>query len=167
MVKIEKDAARLPAATGAARGMHPLEAAAHHIVAGGAIMTVPQTPVARRLVGTLSWLEPQRVFWFTAYGDTRADGQLMEIDEARPVAGGIGIQFLNNGRVVGCLMPIEHAGVDDPDDYRIAWQLWQEVAPLRTAMIERCAAELAAQQDALPGVPPCPAPVLPAHVFRR
>jgi hypothetical protein len=108
---------------------------ADRVVAQGAIMTLPEPPVSRFLVGHFVWMDARRVFWFTAYGDSTADGHLLEFDESLPNEN-LEISFLRNGRIVGQLTPIEQAGVDDPDDYRIAWQLWQEVAPLRAAMID-------------------------------
>lgn len=123
------------------------EALAQHFVNGGAILTPSGCPVARFLVGHLALLDPQRIFWFTAYGDSTADGHVLEFDDARLAEPG-GLTFLKDGRVAGCLSPIAQAGVDDPDDYRIAWQLWQEVAPLRGRLIANSRALAVGQVEA-------------------
>jgi hypothetical protein len=117
-----------------------IELLAQRVVGNGAIMTLPGCPILRSLVGHFVWLDPQRVFWFTAYGDTVADGHLLEFETTR--ASSAGVYFLNKGQVAACLTNIDEAGVDDPDDYRIAWQLWQEVAPLRSGLIEEACAQL-------------------------
>lgn len=133
---------------------HPFHAAAEalagRLVPEGSIMTVHQQPPAHFLVGSFRWLEPRRVFWFTACGNSVLDAHVLEFDDTEVVEE-FALAFLRDERLVGYLTGIECAGVDDPDDYRIAFQFWQEVAPLRTAFIEQCCATLA--NDALNRVP--------------
>ena len=51
--------------------------------------------------------------------------------------------FHGAGRIAALLTPIEKSAVDDPEDYRVAWQLWQEVLPVRQKLIDRAFAGLA------------------------
>jgi hypothetical protein len=115
--------------------------AAHRLVSAGAIMTLNEPAPEQHLVGYLEWLETRRLFWFTAYGESLADGHLLEFD-AMHMDEDRGLCFATGGNVSATLTPIDQAKVEDPDDYRIAWQLWQEVAPLRRAKIEACCAAL-------------------------
>ena len=107
------------------------------IVQSGAIMTWRDDVSGRHLVGELRWLENNELFWFTAFGENIGDAHWLRFDDVRCVAS-CGLYFLQTGNVVAYLCTIDAAGVDDPDDYRIAWQLWQQVGPLRTALIEDC-----------------------------
>lgn len=95
----------------------------------------------QHLVGYLEWLEAGKLFWFTAYGEGSSDGHLLEFD-ALHVIEGRGLYFSREGKIVTQLTAIDQAKVDDPDDYRIAWQLWQEVVPLRRRMIEALCTKL-------------------------
>jgi hypothetical protein len=145
MAKLETNSDRFPSANGDGKAAFAeAEACATRTVASGAIMILPGCPVMRFLVGDFVWLEAGRIFWFTAYGDSPGDGHLLEFDDVRMVDG-VGVSFSRREKIVGQLTRIEQAGVDDPDDYRIAWQLWQEVAPLRAAMIESSGATLAGE----------------------
>jgi hypothetical protein len=125
--------------------------AAQRLVASGAIMTLPEPRLEQHLVGYLEWLEPRRLFWFTAYGEALSDGHVLAFD-ALHVVDNASVYFSIGGNVVSCLTAIDHAQVDDPDDYRIAWQLWQEVAPLRRAMINDCCAALTRGPALIDGV---------------
>jgi hypothetical protein len=143
--------------------------AAHELVSAGAIMTVPGPQPAQNLVGHLEWLESRRIFWFTAYGETLADGHLLDFDSLQVVEGR-GIYFARQGNIVSQLTPIDQANVEDPDDYRIAWQLWQEVVPLRRPLIERCCTSLVRglAVDGIDGMPwPRHSGALPAVNFTR
>ena len=118
--------------------MNEAAQAAHRLVSAGAIMTLSEPSLERHLVGYLEWLELRRLFWFTAYGESLADGHLLEFDAMHMVEER-GLYFSTAGNIVASLTPIEQAKVEDPDDYRIAWQLWQEVAPIRRAKSRRAA----------------------------
>lgn len=115
--------------------MIPTRDIVDQLVAAGAIMTRPGTPLRRDLVGALHWAGDDAVFWFSAFGDAPADGRLVRFDaiEIHPV----GACFMQGAEIVAFLAPIEKAAVPDVDDYRIAWRLWQEVAPLREPLIAR------------------------------
>lgn len=142
MVRIEyREGLFAPEAGAAPPAMKEAAAAAHQLVSAGAIMTLPEPRFEQHLVGHLEWIEPRRLFWFTAYGETLQDGRLLDFDSLQVIEGS-GIYFSRAGNIVSHLMPIDQARVEDPDDYRIAWQLWQEVAPLRRPLIERCCTAL-------------------------
>jgi hypothetical protein len=104
-------------------------------------MTLPGFPAVRLLVGHLRWLDDGRVFWFAAFGDAPDDGRLFHFDETQVIEN-YGVYFVTARNVIGYLSTIDAAGVDDPDDYRIGWQLWQEVAPLRQRFINGCCQRL-------------------------
>jgi hypothetical protein len=142
--------------------------ATQRLVAAGAIMTLPEPPCGQHLVGYLEWLEPQRVFWFNAYGESAEDGHLLDFD-ALKVIEGRGIYLSSQGVIVSQLTPIDQARLDDPDDYRIAWQLWQEVVPLRRPLIETLctrAVRNVAAFDCLDGHPGPRSPALPSFAAR-
>lgn len=111
-------------------------AASDALCASGAIASLTGEP-RPILVGHLQWLSVHELLIFTAYGDAPSDAHLLQFDEAMVSEGG-SITFLCRGHVAGAIHRIEEADVDDPDDYRIAWELWQEVAPLHRPLIERC-----------------------------
>lgn len=154
MVQIEQGGLLFATRAGASQpAIHHAVLAAQRLVTAGAIMTLPGPRLEQQLVGYLEWLEPQRLFWFTAYGEALSDGHLLEFDTLQTHQRGI--TFSAGGRIVSLLTTIDHAGVDDPDDYRIAWQLWQEVAPLRRTLIEACAHALtrgASRLDVIDGI---------------
>lgn len=120
--------------------------AVEKIGSSGAILTLPGNPVRRHLVGHLAWVGPQQLFWFTAHGDTLEDGHAIEFDEMEDVTN-LRICFYRAGELIASLAPIAAAGVEDPDDYLIAWQLWHEVSPRRTALIEACLRRFAGGED--------------------
>lgn len=103
------------------------------IVAVGAVMTRPDGPLVRELVGALRWTGERELFWFAAFGEKPADGHLVPFDEIEIRS--VGACFVRAGIIVGLLSPIEKAALDDPDDYRVAWRLWQEILPLREPLI--------------------------------
>jgi hypothetical protein len=105
----------------------------------------------QHLVGYLEWLAPQRLFWFTAYGESVSDGHLLEFDTTHVVEER-GIFFSSGGNIVSSLTPIAQANVEDPDDYRIAWQLWQEVAPLRRRVIDASCSTLTRESLLIDGM---------------
>ena len=124
------------------QGRMATEAFAQRLVQEGAIMTVPGRPDLPALIGDLRWGEGC-VCWFAAFGDSPRDAHRLEFTEAHAVQWH-GICFLDGRVTAARLWTIDAAGVEDPDDYRVAWQLWQQVAPLRTALIEECYARLQA-----------------------
>lgn len=107
----------------------------------GAVLAPAEEPHYRMLVGALRWSSSRAIFVFAAYGEDARDARLMQFDGAAVAENGV-VHFSRNGRLLATLSPIEKSGVDDPDDYRIAWQLWQQVMPLRTQAIDRCYAEM-------------------------
>lgn len=108
-----------------------LRAPAEQMFARGAVINRVKSPPT--LVGDFLWEEPNRILWFAAFGDQVSDAQSFEFHYARVT--GWSLHFRHSGGREMEMTPIEHAAVEDPDDYRIAWQLWQQVAPLRIALI--------------------------------
>lgn len=103
------------------------------MVAVGAVITRPGTPLVRELVGALRWTGERELFWFTAFGEKPADGHLVAYDEIEIHS--VGVCFVHGGAIAALLSTIEKAALDDPDDYRVAWRLWQEILPLREPLI--------------------------------
>jgi hypothetical protein len=126
----------------ALQGRSATEAFAQKLVQEGAIMTVPGRPGGQALIGDLRWSEGS-VCWFTAFGDSPGDAHRLDFTEAHVVQRH-GISFLNGRVTTARLSTIDAADLEDPDDYRVAWQLWQQVAPLRAALIENCYSRLQA-----------------------
>jgi hypothetical protein len=110
---------------------------AARLIRAGAVLTVPGPPACRKLVGDLRWEQEGRLLWFAAFGDKPTDAGYLDFDETHIIER-CGIYFLKNGSVVGYLSTIEAAGVDDTEDYRMAWKFWEQVAPIRREFIERC-----------------------------
>lgn len=96
-------------------------------------MTIWNSPATHYLVGDFQWLERDQIFWFAANGDTTADGHVLSFDRAEIREGQV--CFFQNEKLVGLLSPIEQAQVDDRDDYRVAWSIWQQVAPVRRELM--------------------------------
>lgn len=113
-----------------------LEALVQKLVQDGAIMTLPGQPARQVLIGDLRWMHGG-LCWFAAFGDSPSDAHRLEFTETRVEQRGA-IQFFRDQTTTGWLSTIDAAGVEDPDDYRVAWQLWQQVAPLRAKLIEDC-----------------------------
>lgn len=106
---------------------------ADKLAAGGAVLTTWNSPAAHYLVGDFEWTDDQRVFWFAANGDTLDDAHVLRFDTAEFADGHV--RFFASGRLVGQLSPIDRAEVDDRDDYRVAWSIWQQVAPVRRTLL--------------------------------
>lgn len=104
------------------------------IVGEGGILMEPGQPPA--LVGELSWEDAGTVLWFAAFGDQPRDAHRLTFDQAE--CSGDRVVFRTYGRIVAELADVDHSCVDDPDDYRTAWQLWQQILPMRTPFILRC-----------------------------
>lgn len=117
-----------------------LRAALDVLVNTGAIATLSHEP-RPVLVGELQWIDERRILLFTAHGDSPADAHPLDFDDAIINSRG-SVTFLRDNHVVSALHGIDDSDVGDLDDYRIAWQLWQEVAPLRRDFIGRCFAAL-------------------------
>lgn len=113
----------------------------------GAVMAVAGSPASYDLVGSFRWVSEQEVMWFVAHGDDETDAHGLVFDHVQLVDE-LGLCFMRDGRVQAYLSPIETAQVEDPDDYRIGWQIWREVAPLYDAMIERAFEHLENQTTA-------------------
>lgn len=97
-------------------------------------MTVWHSSPEHFLVGEFAWLTPTRVFWFAANGDSDADVHTLEFEHV--IRKRDGLHFFHDGKQVGQLAPIDQAHVEDPEDFRVAWQIWQTVAPTRRALID-------------------------------
>ncbi len=115
--------------------MITLQTAVCQLAARGAVLTVWNSPARHFLVGEVGLVDPNRLFWFTAHGDREDDGHLLEFDRAELGPGGI--HFFRGDDRVGLLTEIAAAGVDDPEDYTVAFALWQQVAPRSRPLIER------------------------------
>jgi hypothetical protein len=121
------------------------------MVQAGAVMAVAGSPASYDLVGAFRWTDEQHVMWFVAHGDAELDAHALSFDHVQ-VVDNLGLCFMRDGRVQAYLSRIETAQVDDPEDYRIGWQIWREVAPLYDAMIERAFDHLE-QQPSTPRSP--------------
>jgi hypothetical protein len=116
--------------------MISLESATSRLVAQGAILTVWNSPASHYLVGELRWIDAHRLFWFTAHGDRPEDGHVLEFDRA-DACDPATIHFFLRRKRVALLSNIPQAQVDDPEDYTVAFALWQQVAPCTRALIDR------------------------------
>ena len=116
--------------------LDPTRVIAERLVADGAVFAFA-APAAPILVGDLRWSDPDAVLIFAGNGDRVSDTHFVRYDEALPQPDG-SVEFVRAGSPAGRLQRIATATVEDPDDYRIGWQLWQCVAPLRRKLIERC-----------------------------
>ena len=121
---------------------------AERLAEQGAVMMQPGHPIRRYLVGSFRWVSPDRVAWFVAHGEDEEDVHLLVFDQVQ-IVDGHGVCFLRQSEVLGYLTAIDHAQLDDPDDYRIGWQLWLEVAPLKTALIERALQRIPSRDAAM------------------
>lgn len=130
---------------------------AEQIAASGGIITLPGVPLIRQLVGQLRWGGDHSVFWFTAFGDGEGDAHALRFDEIQVHP--VGVCFVDRSGIVAFMAPIEKAAVEDPEDYRVAWKLWQEVVPMRQKVISDALIKLAARQ--------CDVRYPPARAVRR
>jgi hypothetical protein len=117
-----------------------LRAFASNLVASGAVVRLKQGAPA--LVGDFRWDDPNRIVWFAAFGDLDADAHLFSFHSAHRMGNEVVFRH-SDGDELG-LIGIEHAGLEDPDDYRTAFQLWQQVAPMRADFIGRAYGRLEA-----------------------
>lgn len=116
--------------------------AVDRLFGAGTIATLSDEP-RPILIGELQWIDDGGLMLFTAHGDALSDVHRLMFDDVMINPRG-SVTFLRDGHVVGALHAIDDADVADPDDYRIAWQLWQEIAPLRRDFIARCFATVVA-----------------------
>jgi hypothetical protein len=112
--------------------------AADALLAAGAVALVNAEP-RPILIGHLEWLNDGELLIFTAFGEAPTDAHLVHFDDVIVHETG-SMTFVRDGTVTGAIQPIDDADLDDPDDYRIAWQFWQDVAPLHRPRIEQCCA---------------------------
>jgi hypothetical protein len=133
--------------------------ASDQIVQTGAVMAVKGSPATYHLVGALRWTDDHQVMWFVAHGDSEEDAHVLNFDHVQMVET-LGLCFMQDDRVQGYLSPIDSAQVEDPDDYRIGWKIWHEVAPLYENIIARAF-------DSLEGRNLDPVPRRPGNRTRR
>ncbi len=112
----------------------------HRLIASGAILTLPGVPLTRILVGEGRLLDPACVAFFPAFGDQAADLKSLTFDSLRLHP--YGVAFYRQGVVQAFVSAIREARVEDPDDYCVAWSLWQELHPLRQDLIDAAFARL-------------------------
>ena len=117
------------------------KAAAETLFQRGAILTPAADPSHRFLVGELRWHADTGALLFVAFGEDERDAHFLAIDAITEERDG-SIQFSHAGLACAKLEDIAGASVDDPDDYTIAWQLWQQVSPMRKALVNRCFAAI-------------------------
>jgi hypothetical protein len=98
---------------------------------GAVIVCGDATPI---LVGDFRWEEPGRINWFRAFGDRATDAASFSFDFARAEDARIVFRHSTGGEIE--LLAIDQAKLEDPDDYRVAWQIWQHVGPLHRRLIE-------------------------------
>lgn len=115
-------------------------------ISAGAVMTVWRSPPEHYLVGDFAWLAPNSIFWFAANGDSGADVHTLQFDRVKREPEGL--RFFRRSSCVGLLAPIDRALVEDREDFRVAWQIWQHVEPVRRAFIERKKSALYAARSA-------------------
>ena len=100
------------------------------LVGQGAVMTICNSPCAPYLVGALRWLDyDQSLAIFAANGDRASDAHVVRFD--RVVEKDRAVHFFTGEQHVAALVTIADADVDDPDDYKVGWEIWQHVAPMK------------------------------------
>jgi hypothetical protein len=115
---------------------------AMQLVHGGAILS---SPTARpQLVGELRWWSRNQLAWFPAFGEGAEEARLVSFDQVQGAQDSL--TFMRRRTPLARLSTIASAGVDDPDDYRVGWQLWLEVVPKRRAFIDAAFARLTARR---------------------
>ena len=127
----------------------PLKISVDRLVREGAIVSIGAEPSLRMLLGELRWVQPGKVFLFAAHGDGVADARIVQFDDITVAEPGR-MHFCSGNTVVAKLDRIALSDVEDPSDYQVAWQLWEQVAPLRRALIDDCAELLASDTSDVP-----------------
>jgi hypothetical protein len=130
-----------------------IESVAHQLAADGAIITVCNSPCAAYLVGSLRWASDgsRRLLFFAANGDGPDDGYEFCFDAVEQIEGGL--RFTCGDKVVGTLLPIGAAEVEDPEDYRVGWSIWQQVAPAKARFVSGLLDRMEVRPRAIEGVP--------------
>jgi hypothetical protein len=104
------------------------------MAAKGAVLTLPGTPPITILVGRLFFCEPGVALVFPAFGEAPEDTLVLKFDHT--AAYPFGVAFCRGNDVCALLGPIEQARLEDPDDFKVAWQLWNEMEALRSGVTE-------------------------------
>jgi hypothetical protein len=140
------------------RSHHPfgdaeIESIAHQLAADGAIITVCNSPCTTYLVGSLRWASDSspRLLFFAANGDGPDDGHEVLFDVVEKTAAGL--RFVRGDKVVGTLVPISAAEVEDPDDYRVGWSIWQQVAPAKARFVSTLLDRMEVRTRVIDGFP--------------
>lgn len=108
------------------------------IFRAGAVLSCPHcAPV---LLGDFRWEEPNRIRWFPAFGDRASDAGTFSFHYAHADASRAEFRHAGGSQIE--MTTIDAADVDDRDDYRVAWQIWQHVAPLQAKLIQAAYARL-------------------------
>jgi hypothetical protein len=130
-----------------------IESVAHQLATEGAIITVCHSPCATYLVGSLRWASDgsRRLLFFAANGDGPDDGHELHFDTVTQTDAGL--QFIRRDEVVGTLVPIDSAPVEDPDDYRVGWSIWQQVAPAKARFISGLLDRMEVRSRVIDGFP--------------
>ena len=131
----------VPAGGSAAVGRPAIE----QLVTGGAVLYTPHSETFV-LIGDARWTKNGALLLFSAFGERNEDITCIHDANVARV-GESGVMWFQSGAPIFQLSAIEHAPIADPDDYRIAWALWQQVVPLRRELIERCFDTIEAQVD--------------------
>lgn len=108
--------------------------ALHRLIAAGAILTLPGVPLTRILIGECRLLASSCLAVFPAFGDHVSDLKSVPFDSLRLQP--YGVTFYQDGAIQAFVAAIREARVEDPDDYCVAWSLWQELRPLRQDLID-------------------------------
>jgi hypothetical protein len=116
-----------------------LRAIAESIFREGAVLR--RTNCVPVLVGDFRWEDPNLIRWFPAFGDRETDAGEFSFHYAH--ADTSRAEFRHAGGSVVEMIAIDETEVEDRDDYRVAWQIWQYVAPLHTKRIEAAYSRLA------------------------
>lgn len=145
------------------RGTLPLfpQDACAELVEAGSVLTLPGPPLQRLLVGRLRWASDSLLLAFPAFGERPDDVRIVRFKTAQQHVGGI--SFFDGDELRAKLTPIAISGVDDPEDYLVAWSMWAEMWPLRKRKIEDAITAAAARESItlLATRTPWPSPVPP------
>lgn len=142
LLRVQACLAQLPHVT-----MKSPEKIALGVAANGAILHVLSPADEVYLIGELRWLDPHRVFWFTAHGDRPNDGHLLAFDGA-VVLGPNAISFVRDGQAVAHLTSLEMGAVDDVEDYTVAFSLWRQTSPACREIIDEALEFVLANSEA-------------------
>lgn len=104
------------------------------LIARGAVLSSAriETPI---LIGEARWTSSGALLLFAAFGERCEDVITIRNADVARVAENC-IVWFQAGSPTFQLSEIERATLSDPEDYRIAWQLWQQIIPLKRSVIE-------------------------------